>query len=409
MFSKADAVRETAYSAPSAPSETSLWRLDLLDYGFEPGLDRLSDLACKLLAAPHGLVSIIDDEGDRQYFKSFSGLTGALSVRRQTPLTQSLCKFVRDDDYPLLITDASDDMRFRTHPAHVELGINAYLGHPIHLPCGTPIGSLCVFDDQAREWTEADIDRLSALAGCVDDAISRLASLKDSEDAQRNAARAACAREIFLTGLDHEIRTSLNSILGLTDALSDLISEDDDDASELLQLMGRSGNDLNVLLETLLDETATRTRDTRADPRQRLHDIVVEIMDVLRFAHPAGARRLSKAGEGWQTELADVDARRFKQGVYDLLGNAIIAAPNGTTEIRVSPSGSEALTICVTLRVDPETGDDLHSSVRDLNFQLVHNLTEAVGGSFEINTPAPHCAVFEACLPLFSGGSRPEN
>jgi len=407
MLRETDPMEETAHSAPSGSSCAPLWRLDLLDYGFEPSLDRLSDLACKLLGAPHGLVSIIDEEADRQYFKSFSGLTGALSVKRQTPLSQSLCKFVRDGNFLLSITNASADARVQTHPAHVDLGINAYLGYPIHLPCGTPIGSLCVFDVEARQWTETDIDRLSDLAGCADDAISRLASLKDAEDARRSAARAASARNLFLSGLNHEIRTSLNSILGLTDALSALTS--DDEARALLRIIGRSGNDLSFLMETLLDETSARTGNSCQDDRQKLHDLVVEVMDVLRCANSPGGHKFADADVDRQDDVELVDARRFKQVVYDLLGNAIIAAPNGTTEIRVSTSASAALTICVRLGVDPEAGDTLHSSVRDLNFQLVHNLTKAVGGSFEINTPEPHRAVFKACLPLLSGDARPQH
>jgi len=400
-------MEETAPSAPARASCAPLWQLGLLDYGFEPSLDRLSDLACKLLGAPHGLVSIIDEEADRQYFKSSSGLTGALSVKRQTPLSQSLCKFVRDGDCFLSITNASADPRVHTHPAHVDLGINAYLGHPIHLPCGTPIGSLCVFDGEARQWTETDIDWLSELAGCADDAISRLASLRDAEDARRNAARAASARNLFLSGLNHEIRTSLNSILGLTDALSALTY--DDEARALLRIIDRSGNDLSFLMETLLDEVSARTGNTCQDDRQKLHDLVVEVMDVLRCANSPEAHSFAEVDVDREDEVALVDARRFKQVVYDLLGNAMIAAPNGTTEIRVSPSASAVLTICVTLRVDAETGDTLHGSVRDLNFQLAHNLTKAVGGSFEIITPEPHRAVFKACLPLFSGDARPQH
>jgi len=149
-----------------------LARLGLVSPQHEPILDRLTALARGRLGAAVAIMSIVQPELDRQYFKSAAGLESALADARQTPLAHSFCKNVRAADAPFVVLDTATDPRVRGNPAIELYGIASYLGCPIHLSGREPIGALCVMDTVPRNWTDADIALLSRFADLVDQAIS---------------------------------------------------------------------------------------------------------------------------------------------------------------------------------------------------------------------------------------------
>ena len=62
----------------------SLEALELVDAPSEPSFDNLTALAQQLLRAPVALVSLVQFEKDRQYFKSHQGLPEPWATTRQT-------------------------------------------------------------------------------------------------------------------------------------------------------------------------------------------------------------------------------------------------------------------------------------------------------------------------------------
>jgi hypothetical protein len=69
----------------------------LLDAGAD-ALDRLTGMAARLVGAPTAVVSLVTD--DRQVFAGQVGLGEAATTIRETPLSQSFCRFVVADDAP---------------------------------------------------------------------------------------------------------------------------------------------------------------------------------------------------------------------------------------------------------------------------------------------------------------------
>ncbi len=134
--------------------------LALLDTPPEEVFDRITRLAARLLDAPVALVTFVDFEGDRQFFKSRFGV-GDLS---QTPLTHSFCQLVVKTEAPLIVSDAQHDPRVSDNPAVSELGVSAYLGAPLLSLEQLPLGALCVIDRKPRAWTGLDLELLADLA-----------------------------------------------------------------------------------------------------------------------------------------------------------------------------------------------------------------------------------------------------
>jgi GAF domain-containing protein len=144
---------------------SALQRLNLLDTPPEAAFDRLTKIACHMLRAPVGLVSLVDR--DRQFFKSCVGLPEPIATERQTPLSHSFCKHVVSSGKPLIVEDARGNPLVKTNPAIQELGIVAYAGIPLQTSDGHVVGSFCVIDTRPRAWTYEDVEMLQELANCV--------------------------------------------------------------------------------------------------------------------------------------------------------------------------------------------------------------------------------------------------
>jgi GAF domain-containing protein len=147
----------------------ALRRTGLLDSAPEPGFDRLTRLASRLLDAPVSLVSLVDR--DRQFFKSCVGLPAPWSDRRETLLSHSVCQHVVASRRPLVVGDLREHPELRDSLAVPDLGVIAYLGIPLVTSEGAALGSLCVIDHRPRDWSEDDVAVVRELAAVVVEAI----------------------------------------------------------------------------------------------------------------------------------------------------------------------------------------------------------------------------------------------
>ena len=154
-----------------------LTTLRLVDTPMEEAFDKFTRLVTRFLKVPVALVSFVEEEKDRQFFKSQIGLTGEWAKSRETPLSHSFCQFVKRDNRPLIIENAPLDARVCTNLAIPELGVRAYMGVPIHAGDNKALGALCAIDTQARSWATSDLDGMLDLAACVSDQISLRAAL----------------------------------------------------------------------------------------------------------------------------------------------------------------------------------------------------------------------------------------
>ena len=172
----------------------ALYRSGLLDSPAEPGFDRLTRLAARILRAPISLVSLVDDH--RQFFKSATGLEEGL---RETPLTHSFCQHVVSTGKPLVVEDATEDPDLADNLAIVDLHLRAYAGVPLLAPSGAVIGSFCVIDTVPRSWAPDEIEVLSELAGSVMTEIELGVALREARAAHARLALLAEASSLLST------------------------------------------------------------------------------------------------------------------------------------------------------------------------------------------------------------------
>lgn len=159
----------------------TLEELELVDAAPEAPFDNLTKLASMMLGTSVSLVSIVQVDRDRQFFKSQKGLPEPWATERQTPLSHSFCQHVVHENRPVAIDNAPAHKLVKDNLAIAALNVIAYLGVPIYSPENTPIGALCAIEGKARSWLDNDITILQQLASCVSDAILLKATIKTNE------------------------------------------------------------------------------------------------------------------------------------------------------------------------------------------------------------------------------------
>lgn len=130
----------------------------VLDTEEDEGFDAIVDQARKLFDARAAELNFIDR--DRQWTKAASGIP-----RGQLPRVLSLCNITLEQPDGLIVGDGQQDERIREHPFVAGApGIRFYAGIPLESADGERIGSLCVWDLEPHETSEADVQALRQLA-----------------------------------------------------------------------------------------------------------------------------------------------------------------------------------------------------------------------------------------------------
>lgn len=145
----------------------SIHEIGLLDRDPDPFLDDITQGITEGFDVPVSVVSVIDAEGDRQFFKSQTGLKPPWAERQETPLSHSFCQYVVATQSPLVVADAREHELVSCNLAIEELGVIAYLGVPVSAPDEKCVAALCAISDQPREWLRQEIELMKRLADGV--------------------------------------------------------------------------------------------------------------------------------------------------------------------------------------------------------------------------------------------------
>ena len=167
-------------SGKNAQARTSAARRLAPGEDGNPALNRLAELAARLLGASSAQVSLLSDV---QLVAAGAG-PAAASVGLEGPVEDSLCTVTVESGAPLVVADAPTDARVRDLPPVQTGKVGSYLGVPLVADDGHAIGALCVFDEDERSWSESDVALLEQLAAPVV-AELELAALSAEYDASR--------------------------------------------------------------------------------------------------------------------------------------------------------------------------------------------------------------------------------
>ncbi|MHA7179553.1 GAF domain-containing protein [Arthrobacter sp. MDB2-24] len=136
----------------------SLAQLHLLDTPPEDRFDRITRRAAERFGCELATLALIAD--DRQFIKSAVG-----EADQDLERTKAFCNATIRSCGPLVMTDTTQDGRFRFHPFVAgEPHIRFYASYPLRGPGGWLIGTLCVMSTSPRPFTDQDLLDLELLA-----------------------------------------------------------------------------------------------------------------------------------------------------------------------------------------------------------------------------------------------------
>ena len=143
-------------------------------------------------------------------------------------------------------------------------------------------------------------------------------------------------RSDFLAALSHELRTPLNAILGFTDVL---LSEVDGplsaDAEENLSVVRNSGQHLRALIDDILDLSALESGELRLNCK--VIDVLSIGQEVVREARIAAEAKQLNVSVVGNRAMAFADARRVRQIIGNIVGNAVKFTSKGGITLRIDP------------------------------------------------------------------------
>ncbi|MEM1415307.1 MAG: ATP-binding protein [Myxococcota bacterium] len=241
----------------------------------------------------------------------------------------------------------------------------------------------------------------------------RLERERDLLAATRAAEEALAARQTFLASISHELRTPMNGVLGLVDAVLDDDALGQENRSTL-GIVRASGRQLRQLLNDLLDFSKYEAGELELELRPtNLEGLADEVL-----ALHAGNARVSlrrDVAPGLAPAFL-ADATRLRQVLSNLVSNAAKFTHEGFVVLRVSPGAEGG----VVLEVE-DTGIGMNEAQRarifepfrqadagttrrfggtGLGLAIVDQLVEAMGGSVAVESTPGKGTTFRLELPL---------
>ena len=230
--------------ANEAERLASLYALRILDTPAEERYDRITRLAQTLFSVPVALISLVDAE--RQWFKSRQGIS-----MLEGPRALSFCGHAILESAPLIVEDATRDVRFADNPYVTgDLGVRFYAGCPLSAVDGSRVGTLCIIDRQPRRLEADQQQVLKDLASLVEDAFTlvRIGELHREADARRAAETALTEAENRF----HVIFSGVPAGIALVDARRRIIESN----PALSRMLGYSPDELKGMQLSELNAAA---------------------------------------------------------------------------------------------------------------------------------------------------------
>jgi len=238
--------------------------------------------------------------------------------------------------------------------------------------------------------------------------------MTELEKALARASAAEKSRSMFFSIVSHDIRTPLNAILGYSELLQAGIKSDDE-KDEALKAIRANGTTLLQLVNDVLDlaKMDSGQMSLLLEPvlPSRLTDDVFASFKMT--ADRKGVKLVNKTAN---VPTVMLDGHRFRQILFNLVGNAIkftergsvtVAASydGGNLEVSVSDTGCGIPHDMLTRILDPfvQVLDPTHAADRaggtGLGLAICRSLVEVMGGELVVESELGKGSTFRAIIP----------
>ena len=253
--------------------------------------------------------------------------------------------------------------------------------------------------------------------------------MAELEDALERARSAEKARSMFFSIVSHDIRTPLNAILGYSELLQ-YGEQSPEERDEALESIRASGTTLLQLVNDVLDLAKMDAGKLTLRPVPvKLTQLTDEVFASFRLA--ASSKGIELVNRTESAPTVRLDEHRFRQILFNLVGNAVKFTEKGSVTVSASFTGTVSakfsgtvLEVAVTdtgcgipkemlTRIlDPfvQVQDPSHSADRaggtGLGLPICKSLVEAMGGELLVESEVGKGSTFRARIPGVGLGKK---
>lgn len=247
---------------------------------------------------------------------------------------------------------------------------------------------------------------------------------KESEALQmalENAENASKAKTEFLSNMSHDIRTPMNTIVGLVNLLK-TDSKDEDKAEQHLDNLDIAANSMLEIINNVLDMSRIESgTDTLNEAPFCLRDVLVEVETIC--ATQARVKELCVSSSiDLQNETYIGDSLRLKQVLLNLVSNAVKYTNEGggidlsAHFLKQSPSGHSIIRFVIRdtgIGMSEEFQREMFSPFArernttisgivgtGLGMSIVKNMVDLMGGSIQVKSTVGVGTTFTVDIPL---------
>ncbi|MDN3491089.1 sensor histidine kinase [Winogradskyella bathintestinalis] len=253
----------------------------ILDTLQESDYDDITTIAAEICDMPIALISLIDDE--RQWFKSHYGLDVEETLRDYAFCAHA----INDEENTFIVEDSRKDDRFKDNPLVTgDPNVIFYAGVPLVSKNGLPLGTLCVIDNKPNLLSQNQLKSLSALSKQV----MNLLELRKSKSLLKRALKDLKIKnkelERFAYIAAHDLKSPLINISSLAQLfLEDYKLKVDDEGIEMLEMIIKSSDSLNDLIDGLLDYSRSDNISNQEKSNINLEKLNTEIEGLFNYDH----------------------------------------------------------------------------------------------------------------------------
>ena len=252
---------------------------------------------------------------------------------------------------------------------------------------------------------------------------------EESEKAKERAEAANNAKSEFLANMTHELRTPLNAVIGFSELLSSIMS--DEKQKSYVESIKTAGNSLLSLINDILDLSKIEANMLEIKPIVvDLRHVVVEIEQIFRVKIEEKAVEFIVDIDESMPKAIVLDELRIRQILFNIIGNAQKFTEKGYIRVKVRSlliNEAEATTnIAITVEdtgigISENDFDKIFESFRQqddldinkfggtgLGLAICKKLALAMGGDITVKSKLGTGSTFEVVLKNVSIASSEE-